>query len=130
MAEELAFDEQVIDRLAAVLKALAEPNRLRILAVLVQQESCNCRLNNQLGLPPNLLSHHLRVLKQAGLVRNQRDEVDARWIFYTIDRQGMKRWQRWLNQLLKPIHSPQSLLFFEPEAQPVADEPATLIIED
>jgi len=50
MAEELAFDEQVIDRLAAVLKALADPNRLRILAVLVQHEACNCQLNNQLGL--------------------------------------------------------------------------------
>ena len=43
MAEELAFDEQVIDRLAAVLKALADPNRLRILAVLAQHEACNCQ---------------------------------------------------------------------------------------
>jgi len=33
MAEELAFDEQVIDKLTIVLKALADPNRLRILAV-------------------------------------------------------------------------------------------------
>ena len=129
MAEELTVDEQVIDRLAAVLKALADPNRLRILAVLVQHEACNCQLNNQLGLAPNLLSHHLRVLDQAGLVRNERSEEDARWIFYTVDREGMKRWQGWLNQLLKPIYS-QSPLFFKLEAQTLADDPSTLIIED
>jgi ArsR family transcriptional regulator len=130
VAEELTLDEQVIDRLTTVLKALADPNRLRILAVLVQRESCNCQLNSQLGLAPNLLSHHLRVLEQAGLVRNQRGEEDARWIFYTVDRKGMNRWQRWLNQLLKPIYSPQPPLLFEPEAQPWADDPSTLIIED
>jgi ArsR family transcriptional regulator len=129
MAEELTLDEQVIDRLAAVLKALADPNRLRILAVLVQHEACNCQLNGQLGLAPNLLSHHLRVLEQAGLVRNQRGEEDARWIFYTVDRKGMKRWQGWLNQLLKPIYS-QSPLFFKLEAQTLADDPSPLIIED
>jgi ArsR family transcriptional regulator len=117
MAEELTFDEQVIDRLAAVLKALADPNRLRILAVLAQHEACNCQLNSQLGLAPNLLSHHLRVLEQAGLVRNQRGEEDARWIFYTVDRKGMNRWQRWIDQLLKPIYSQQPLLFLEPEAR-------------
>jgi ArsR family transcriptional regulator len=130
VAEELAFDEQVIDKLTTVLKALADPNRLRILAVLVQHESCNCQLNRQLGLPPNLLSHHLRVLEQAGLVRNQRGEKDARWIFYTVDRKGLNRWQRWLNQFFKPIYSQPPPLFFEPEAQTLADDLSPLIIED
>ena len=130
MAEELTFNEQVIDRLASVLKALSDPNRLRILAVLAQRDSCNCQLNSQLGLAPNLLSHHLRVLEQAGLVRNQRSEEDARWIFYTVDQKGMNRWQRWIDQLLKPIYSQQPLLFLEPEARTGADDPSPLIIED
>ena len=130
MAEELTLDEQVIDKLTTVLKALADPNRLRILAVLVQRESCNCQLNSQLGLAPNLLSHHLRVLEQAGLVRNHRGEEDARWIFYTVDHKGMDRWQRWINQLLKPIYSQQSTTLFRAEGQNIANDPSALVIED
>jgi ArsR family transcriptional regulator, arsenate/arsenite/antimonite-responsive transcriptional repressor len=57
----------------------------RIFAVLLQGDSCNARLHKRLGLSPNLLSHHLSVLRQAGLITDQRDTVDARWIYYTVD---------------------------------------------
>ncbi len=71
--------------LAAFLKLLADPTRRRIFLLLRQGETCNCELTALLGLPQNLISHHLRALREAGLVRSRRDEQDARWIYYWID---------------------------------------------
>jgi ArsR family transcriptional regulator len=91
-----------LEQAAALSKALADANRLRILNVLMQGDSCNCELNEQLGLPPNLLSHHLRVLRQAGLINGRRDVIDGRWIYYSVDREAATRWQRWFSQFLDP----------------------------
>jgi ArsR family transcriptional regulator len=46
---------------------------------------CNCELGDALKLPPNLISHHLRMLREAGLIDVERDAVDARWIYYSIN---------------------------------------------
>ena len=70
----IRFDPQSEQELAAitnVLNALSEPNRLRIFAELMTGDSCNCELKENLGLPPNLLSHHLRVLSESGLVNSR-----------------------------------------------------------
>ena len=98
---ELSFvDEGQVEEVSQFLKVLADPNRLRIFATLIQGDSCNARLNEQLGLAPNLLSHHLRTLHEAGLVRDRRDELDARWIYYTVDREALKKWCVWLKTFL------------------------------
>lgn len=60
------------------------------------------RLNEALGLAPNLLSHHLRVLSETGLITSRRDRVDGRWIYYSVDRQAATRWQRWFHGFLDP----------------------------
>ncbi len=93
---------QALAGIINVLKALSEPNRLRIFAELMTGDSCNCELKENLGLPPNLLSHHLRVLSEAGLVHSRRDKVDARWIYYSVDRTEAARWQAWLSEFLDP----------------------------
>ena len=72
--------------LADRLKVLAEPRRLRILNLLMEGVQCNCELGDALEMAPNLISHHLSVLRQAGLVDVTRDAVDARWIYYPINR--------------------------------------------
>jgi ArsR family transcriptional regulator len=71
--------------LSGWLKVLAEPNRLKIIALLMQGEQCNCEMGGKLGMAPNLISHHLNVLQKSGLVVARRDEDDARWIHYSID---------------------------------------------
>ena len=91
-----------ITELTAVLKALAEPNRMRIFAELMQGDSCNCELQERLGLAPNLLSHHFRILEKAGLVHSRRDQVDGRWIYYSVDRAAVARWHAWFNHFLNP----------------------------
>jgi ArsR family transcriptional regulator len=98
----LPEDERDIEELTAVLKALSEPNRLRIFAELMTGNSCNCELEETLGLPRNLLSHHLRVLSKAGLVNSRRDEVDGRWIYYSVDEDAVSRWHGWFSRFLDP----------------------------
>jgi len=55
-----------------------------------------------LGLPRNLLSHHLRVLSEAGLVNSRRDTVDGRWIYYSVAEDAATRWQKWFSAFLDP----------------------------
>jgi len=74
-----------LQTLADRLKVLAEPKRLLILHLLMEGVQCNCELGDALQMAPNLISHHLSVLRQAGLVDIERDAVDARWIYYSIN---------------------------------------------
>ena len=94
--------EEQLQRTAVIFKALADPNRLRILDTLMRGVSCNGELNDELGLPPNLLSHHLRVLRKAGLITSRRDVVDGRWIYYAVDLREIERWRHWFSDFLDP----------------------------
>ena len=51
--------------LAAQLKVLADPSRLAILALCMSGQQCNCNLGERLGLSMNLVSHHLKVLRDS-----------------------------------------------------------------
>jgi ArsR family transcriptional regulator len=79
-----------LDRMAKWLKVLAEPNRLLIFHLLMEGVQCNCELGDGLQMAPNLISHHLRVLREAGLVDVERDALDARWMYYSINRQALE----------------------------------------
>jgi ArsR family transcriptional regulator len=117
MVDSPILNEQTLAEAVEVLKALADPNRLRIFNVLIQGDSCNGELNERLGLPPNLLSHHLRVLHQAGLVRSRRDAVDGRWIYYAVDRHTAQRWHTWIGELLNPARIQERQCLCGPEGQ-------------
>ena len=102
MTEQLPASQPTLTQAVTMLKALADTNRLRILDRLMQGPSCNCELNEQLGLSANLLSHHLRVLREAGLVRSRQDVVDGRWIYYSVEEGSVARWRDWFGDLLDP----------------------------
>jgi ArsR family transcriptional regulator len=110
-----------------VLKALADPNRLRIFALLMQGDSCNCELNERLGLPPNLLSHHLRVLREAGLVLSRRDAVDGRWIYYAVNKKAVARWRTWFSEFLDPAQIKERSVLCGPEGQQSAIDPSLVV---
>ena len=63
------------------LRAVAEPLRWRILALLRQEEMCVCHLVEALGAPQSLISHHLRALRDAGLVETERYRY---WTYYRL----------------------------------------------
>lgn len=78
-------------RLADTLRALAEPARLRILSMIADapgSEVCGCDLTEPLGLSQPTVSHHLKVLHEAGLLdREQR----GRWAYYRLDSDSLGR---------------------------------------
>src|ERR687891_1945775 len=72
-----------VDELENVFKALADRTRLRILALLGNNEVCVCHIHNSLGLPQPTVSRHLAYLRRAGLVDARRDGV---WMHYQVAR--------------------------------------------
>jgi ArsR family transcriptional regulator len=66
---------------AEVLKAIADPTRLEILEMLSPQIRCNCHFQEHLDLAPNLLSYHLKVLREAGLIEGTKR---GRWVDYAL----------------------------------------------
>ena len=72
-----------IDDLETVFKALADKTRLRILALLGNNEVCVCHMHDSLGLPQPTVSRHLAYLRRSGLVEARRDGV---WMHYQVSR--------------------------------------------
>ncbi len=71
--------DQVID----VIKALSDGNRLRIvMALMDNKEICVCQVTEMLRLAMPTVSQHMRVLQNAGLVKNRKD---SRWVYYRGD---------------------------------------------
>ena len=69
------------------LKAVADESRLAILIELTSGERCVCDLMEALELKQSLLSFHLRILKEAGLISCRRD---GRWCYYTINTETIR----------------------------------------
>lgn len=78
------LDLGAADRLASVLKALAEPTRLRLVSLIAAHEgaeACVCDLTAPVGLSQPTVSHHLKTLVEAGLLeRTQR----GKWAYYRL----------------------------------------------
>ena len=78
------MDADDAQRLATVLKALADPSRLRLLSLIKAQpdrECCVCNLTEPLGLTQPTVSHHLKVLREAGLIER---EQRGSWAYFRI----------------------------------------------
>jgi ArsR family transcriptional regulator len=86
--------------LARQLKALADPTRLAIVALLAQREHCVCDLTANLRLPQSTCSHHLGVLKRAGLIRDRQDGRDGRWSYYSIEPEAAETLRAHVGNLL------------------------------
>lgn len=74
-------------RLCAMLKALGEPQRFRIFTLLLAGECCVCDIEASVKLPQNLVSHHLRMLRDAGLIDYRKE---GRWSYYRIDEPALE----------------------------------------
>ena len=70
-----------VDRLQVVFKALADKTRLRVLALLGNNEVCVCHIHDTLRLPQPTASRHLAYLRKCGLVDVRRDGV---WMHYRV----------------------------------------------
>jgi len=79
------------------LKVINEPNRLKILCLLKKHKMCVCGIEESLSLPQNLVSHHLGVLKDYGLLSSERE---GQKIIYFRQEENIARYQQLLNKLI------------------------------
>src|SRR5436189_2160191 len=85
--EPLAAD--AAERIAPLLKALADPVRLRLLSLVASHadgEACVCDLNDAFDLSQPTISHHLKVLHEAGLLDREKRGV---WVYYRARTQAL-----------------------------------------
>ncbi|MEN6408157.1 MAG: metalloregulator ArsR/SmtB family transcription factor [Anaerolineaceae bacterium] len=101
MKESAIPNEQLTD-LARWFKVLGEPNRLLLLEKIIEGVQCNCELGTALQMAPNLISHHLAVLREAGLVNVDRDPIDARWVYYSVNPLVMEQLGLLFSEFLDP----------------------------
>lgn len=85
------LDTAAAERLAAVFKALADPARVKLVSLIAASEggeSCICDLTGPLGLSQPTVSHHMKMLVDAGLVsRDQR----GKWAYYRVNVTALDR---------------------------------------
>jgi ArsR family transcriptional regulator len=77
------------EHLAHTLKALADPTRLRLLSLIAAHdggEACVCELTDPVGLSQPTVSHHLKILVDAGLLTREKRGV---WSYYTVVTDGL-----------------------------------------
>jgi ArsR family transcriptional regulator, arsenate/arsenite/antimonite-responsive transcriptional repressor len=90
-------DARQAEAVARVFKALADPARVRLLSLIGSRaggEACVCELAEEFDVSNPTLSHHLKVLREAGLVTAERR---ASWVFYRVVRETLTGLSRLLD---------------------------------
>lgn len=73
---------------ARVFKAFCDENRIAIIKLLQQGEMCACHLQEQLAIGQSTLSHHMRILCDAGIVDAKKE---GKWMHYSLDTTGSQQ---------------------------------------
>jgi ArsR family transcriptional regulator len=79
------------EQVAPLLKALADPVRLRLMSLVASHpggEACVCDLNDAFDLTQPTISHHLKVLREAGLIDSERRGT---WVYYRVVPAALER---------------------------------------
>jgi ArsR family transcriptional regulator, arsenate/arsenite/antimonite-responsive transcriptional repressor len=94
-------NDSVLESLAWVFKALSDPTRLKILMHLASGQVgccgdgvCACDLEELTGLSQPTVSHHMKCLSSAGLIRS---EKRGKWMYYSLDSRGVQAARGFLN---------------------------------
>lgn len=83
-----------IEKSVDLLKAISEPNRLRILCTLSKDKICVCELADKIGIPQNLMSFHLKTLHKVGILEKKREGNN---IYYVIT----KKWNNKIENIFQ-----------------------------
>jgi ArsR family transcriptional regulator len=90
-------DRNELRVLADLLKSVADETRLAILTMLHDGEMCVCEIMEALPVSQPAVSHHLRILRQAGLINDRRQ---GKWIFYSLDHEAFESAATLLDRML------------------------------
>lgn len=96
MSIQVEDHSETLDRLAAV----ADPTRFAVLGQLRRQDQCVCHLVEELGLKQSVVSHHVGVLRRAGLITSYPHPTDRRWLYYRLNRDALAGLSNQLGWLL------------------------------
>lgn len=89
--------EQELKSTVDFLKLLAEENRLKIICLLAQGELCVCDIWNSVNIPQNLTSHHLKALKEYGLISSRKEGLN---VFYSLNTDSLHGCKKLLDEFL------------------------------
>lgn len=81
---------------ANIFKALSDENRLKILELLIQGETCGCTLIDKLPISQPTLSYHLKILTQSGIITAKRE---GNWIKHYVDYEKLDQLTHFILQL-------------------------------
>jgi len=93
------------DQSAILFHALSDETRLEIMERLKDGEQCVCDLTDALKSAQSRLSFHLKVLKDAGLIK---DRPEGRWIYYSLNAEGLEELQAVVQGLKSSRHRVRS----------------------
>jgi ArsR family transcriptional regulator len=95
-----------VDELAETLKVISDPNRLRIICTLFSGEKCVCEIEEGLAVSQPLASHHLGVLREAGLVGVRKEGT---WSYYSLDKKAVRKLNRIFLEILGQDRLPEKV---------------------
>ncbi len=78
------------------LKAVSDENRLKIVCFLKSGEKCVCEIVKFLELPQNLVSHHLKILREKNIVKNRKEGLK---VYYSINHKNIDKLIKFFNSL-------------------------------
>ena len=90
-------------RIAQIFKALCDENRVQIMKLLRTGEKCACKLLEELNISQPTLSHHMKILCDAGIVNGRRE---GKWTHYSICCDGVRRIRGLMKELLSAENIP------------------------
>ena len=85
-------------RTAILFKAFCDENRLQILSLLQNGEKCACKLLEEMQITQPTLSHHMKILCDAGIVVARKE---GKWMHYSISEDGIQNVKEYLDTLDK-----------------------------
>ena len=83
---------------AIMFKAFCDENRLQILSLLQGGEKCACKLLEEMQITQPTLSHHMKILCDAGVVVGRKE---GKWMHYSISEEGIQNVKKYLDTFVK-----------------------------
>ena len=84
--------------IATMFKAFCDENRIQILEMLREGEKCACHILEEMQITQPTLSHHMKILCDAGVVVGRKE---GKWMHYSISEIGLENVMKYLNQFSK-----------------------------
>ncbi len=117
IADPGSLDAAALARYATLLDALADPTRLGIINLLANNHEpvCVCDITAQFDKGQPTISHHLSILREAGLVHGTREGI---WSFFTLDHERLAELQAMLAEVYRPLRGQPLPLISSPVPAP------------